>query len=530
MTKDSDRRHFQDEGRRDEDYFNRRMLFLNSLLTEIGSTLDHRTILAKGVSGAASLLRACGGYVMTAEGGALSFPYICAPDDELAELSFDDNDENRRAFGFESAVTIDGEKGFAGQRERFWECGIQALLAIPLVSGKMSFGAMGVFSLDPDRKFSERDTELLKVLARGIAVALNNSILFDEVRDTQRQWQATFDCITDAIMIQNEDGVILRANQWAAQQAGTRPGEMVGRRTDELFPVPKSVKFDPFKKAMESGEPVSFETTSGGRDYIVSVFPVEYPRGTGRACVHVRKDMTEIKRLQAQLFNTEKLLAIGRLVSGVAHEINNPLTGVIGYAELLMRKSGGEGERELNKILESALRCKSIVENLLTFSRQRPQDRQCVVINSILDNTLDLRSYWFRQNRINIERHYGDVPVVMVASQQIQQVFLNIVENAEQAIKEAHGAEGGTITIETFHAGGRVLISFSDNGCGMAEDVVSKVFDPFFSTREVGQGVGLGLSSSYGIVKEHGGDLRIQSRLGEGSTVIIELPAAKIGM
>jgi len=501
------------------------MLVLNSLLTEIGSYLEKNRILERGVQGAVEMFMADGGFAVVPEEGKLSIQFFHRMGHDVRQVSFDDLPASRQGLGMDVPVLISDTATAGPLYRRFLEAGIHCFMAVPVVSGSTVHGSVFVVGRDSEQAFESRELELFKLLARGLDVAVNNSILFEEIKESQRQWQATFDCITDAILIQDENSVIQKSNIWAGQQCGVHPRDLVGMQADKVFSQPHSETGDPFARAMESGEPAYFEAHQEGRDYLVSAFPVYDPRHEKRSCVHLRKDVTEIKRLQNQLFNTEKLLAVGRLVSGVAHEINNPLTGVIGYSELLLRKEGtAVFERELKKILESALRCKAIIENLLTFSRQKTQESQCIDINGILDNTLELRSYWLRHGCIEVERHYGELPPVMADPQQLQQVVLNILTNAEQAIQEAHGGEGGMITLETFYANERVLVSITDNGVGIPANMLSKVFDPFFSTREVGQGAGLGLSSSYGIVREHGGDLRAQSSPGGGATFVIELP------
>ncbi len=516
---------------KDEETFKQRMLILNSLLTDIGSSLERKAILKKGGDGAMDLVTADGVFVvMYSEKDLLTFPYANGLLFDAVDIELENTPSNREALGVQKPVIIDDISVYGKVLESFFKKhGVKSLMSVPLGSGDVLLGAIGVVALKQPRLFGPYELELLTILARGLTAAINNSILFDVVKESQKQWQATFDCITDAIIIQNEDSVILRSNMWAGRQCGMHPRELLGRKANEVFPLPPSVKEDPFLRAIRSGESSSFEVNQNGRDYIVSTFLVDDPRGERKTCVHVRKDVTELKRLQNQLFNTEKLRAVGSLVGGVAHEINNPLTGVIGYSELMLRKcEKDEDKRELEKILNSALRCKSIIENLLAFSRQKTQEKQKVDMNQVLDNTLDLRSYWLRRNNIEIVRHYAELPPVLADPQMIQQVFLNIIENSEQAIKDAHGPDGGELTIETFHASDRALISITDNGPGIDEDVISRVFEPFFSTREVGQGAGLGLSSSYGIVKEHGGDLRVQSQPGEGATFIIELPVRQV--
>jgi two-component system NtrC family sensor kinase len=242
--------------------------------------------------------------------------------------------------------------------------------------------------------------------------------------------------------------------------------------------------------------------------------------------IYVLKNITEISRLKAQLHHADKLASLGLLVSGVAHEINNPLTGVLAYTELLMMElTDKEMKTKSEKILESAGRCKKIVDNLLTFSRQQTSSKSLEFINTIIDRTIDFRSYWLRTNNIEIVKDYGTIPSIVVDSQQIQQVLLNILLNAEQAIT-SQDTHRGKITFVTRYDkdSHKVVIRITDNGPGIPPDMLPMIFDPFFTTKPVGSGTGLGLSISHGIIIEHGGSISAESQEGQGTTFVIELP------
>ena len=232
------------------------------------------------------------------------------------------------------------------------------------------------------------------------------------------------------------------------------------------------------------------------------------------------------KQLQAELLQSSRLASIGELAAGVAHEINNPLTGVIGFSQRLLRKSTNEEDsRYLESIYREAWRAAKVVENLLAFARRRETKRQYADINEILGKTLELRAYELRTGNIDlvVELTPG-LPKTRVDFQQIEQVFLNLILNAEQAITEANRA--GKLSIKTQKMDGRIRISFADNGPGMSAETLDKVFDPFFTTRDQKGGTGLGLSLCHGIVTDHGGKIYARSKPGQGSTFFIELPLA----
>jgi len=208
----------------------------------------------------------------------------------------------------------------------------------------------------------------------------------------------------------------------------------------------------------------------------------------------------------------------------VAHELNNPLTGVLGYAQLLM---GGQMDarqrKSVERIFESALRCQKIVQNLLAFARRYPSEKRYLGLNGIIEKTIDLKAYQLRVNNLKVIRKLDPlIPKTMLDFNQMQQVLLNLVNNAQHAIAGHRGH--GTLTIATSSRDGVIRLEVSDDGPGMAPDVLGKIFDPFFTTKAVGEGTGLGLSVSYGIIKDHGGRIWADSRVGEGTRINIELP------
>jgi two-component system NtrC family sensor kinase len=248
-------------------------------------------------------------------------------------------------------------------------------------------------------------------------------------------------------------------------------------------------------------------------------------QGQVSSIVVVMSDVTDAASLQAKLMHAEKMAAVGQLVSGVAHEVNNPLTAILGFADLLMENPElpDSARKDLRVILQEAQRTKQIVQNLLSFARQMPPQRKPVQLNSILKRTIQLRAYDFHSRGVAIaERYDEDLPFVIGDSQQLQQVFLNILNNAYDAVREA--IPGPRIEISTHCNQDYVEVSFRDNGHGISHP--ERIFDPFFTTKQVGQGTGLGLSICYGIVKEHGGEIICSNNAGQpGATFIVRLPA-----
>jgi two-component system NtrC family sensor kinase len=260
--------------------------------------------------------------------------------------------------------------------------------------------------------------------------------------------------------------------------------------------------------------------------FSANLSPMRDEQGTVTSIVLVLTDITDSAVLRDKLVHTEKMAAVGQLVSGVAHEVNNPLTAILGFADLLMENPDlpETARKDMRVILQEAQRTKQIVQNLLSFARQMPPQRSAVQLNYILRKTVQLRSYDFSSHGVDIVEHLDEgLPEVMGDAHQLQQVFLNILNNAYDAVHEV--GRSPRIEIMSTKAGDTVEVSFRDNGNGITDP--DKIFDPFFTTKEIGKGTGLGLSICYGILKEHGGEILCHNNAGgHGATFIVRLPAA----
>ena len=238
-----------------------------------------------------------------------------------------------------------------------------------------------------------------------------------------------------------------------------------------------------------------------------------------------RKQAEERERqLQLQLNLSNRLASLGVMVEGIAHEINNPLVSVIGFTEMLMYEDIPDNAREsLKTISDSARRVADIVKNLLAFAQQQKLERTYINVNDIIQAALAMRAYPMEISNIRVTTQLDPtLPWTMADASQLQLAFLNIVINAEKGMKLAHGK--GNLLIKTETKENNIRVSFTDDGSGIAEANLAHLFDPFFSTREVGQGIGLGLSVCYGIITEHNGQIYVKSQLGKGSVFTIELP------
>jgi PAS domain S-box-containing protein len=275
----------------------------------------------------------------------------------------------------------------------------------------------------------------------------------------------------------------------------------------------------------------SMSTRSGfqyGPDGRKKTFVVGYTRmNEDSLSFMVLTDVSEEKQRHEVLFLTDRLVSVGQMASGVAHELNNPLTSIIGLSSLLTRQEMPEDFKDdLTSINTEARRCAAIVKNLLTFARKHPSARGPVDVRTIIEDVLKLRSYEHKANNIAVETAFPHhLPAVPADYFQMQQVFLNIILNAETAMIDAHS--GGILKISVESINSHIMISFSDNGPGISEENMHSLFNPFFTTKDVGKGTGLGLSICYGIVTAHSGKIRAESEFGKGATFVVELPVTK---
>jgi len=230
----------------------------------------------------------------------------------------------------------------------------------------------------------------------------------------------------------------------------------------------------------------------------------------------------ELEEAQEQLIQSEKLASIGQLAAGVAHELNNPISVMLGFSQAILRKLSEDDQlrKPLATIEREGLRCKGIIQNLLDFARRNKPSLQPIDVNQVLEASCVLIEHQMSLDNVVITKGYApNLPQVLADPNQLQQVFVNIIQNAYQAMPE-----GGTLRLTTRGLGNEVQIIFSDTGVGISPENIKRIFDPFFTTKEVGQGTGLGLSVSYGIVEQHGGTIEVESKVGVGTTFIIKLP------
>jgi PAS domain S-box-containing protein len=349
----------------------------------------------------------------------------------------------------------------------------------------------------------------------------------EAIKHAAEEWRNTFDSISDAISIHDREFRILRANKAFADIFHMKPSQIIGKHCYELHKGEKPKSGCPQKQTLATEKPAvtEFYESHLGKFLLESTSPIFNEKGEVVGIVHVTRDITAQKQQNERLMMTDRLASIGELAAGTAHELNNPLTSVIGFSQLLMEKNIPDDIREdLKLIYNEAQRAASVTKNLLTFARKHTPVKQLSQINNIIEDVLKLRAYEHKVNGIEVKRRLApDLPEIMVDNFQMQQVFLNIIINAEYFMIEAH--KRGTLTITTKKQNGStVRISIADDGPGIPQENLRRIFDPFFTTKEAGKGTGLGLSICHGIVAEHGGQIYARSQPGKGATIFVELP------
>jgi len=346
-----------------------------------------------------------------------------------------------------------------------------------------------------------------------------------------------FESIRECLIITDLNGVLIDANQGTLKTYGVNfKDDIIGLSIIDLIARPER------KKVVTSLEKTLAQESAKEDEYTFlktdgSEFPgelsislLENHSGSPVGFVIIVRDITERKKMEEQHIINDRLSYIGEVSTGIAHELNNPLTSIIGFSELLLESENGvpDGIKEDLKLINSkANHGAEVVKNLLTFAQKHETRKRAVNINRIIKKALELRTYEQKINNIQVNTYLTpSLPKVMANSFQLHQVFTNIVINAEHFMIETHGR--GTLTITTERTGQMIRASFADDGPGIDKEDLKQIFNPFFTTKEMGKGTGLGLSISYGMISEHGGRIYAESEPGKGANLIVELPVATV--
>lgn len=415
------------------------------------------------------------------------------------------------------------------------------VLILPLLARERAVGALVLVS-DTVPPWSPAATEALERLSSSIALAVDALLLDEEEQQAREREQVLGTALMtlDHPVFILDDAHIRFANPAASREYGWPAAQLVGRRFDELVvSAPPSPPWeradgaditDPVPLHAATALPTHVHRRRNGSEFpaAVAVNPLRDAKGTPTGAVMSVRDLTAERAQAEQLRHAEKMVALGELVAGVAHEINNPLTGISAFAELLLDDPiEGEQRESVEMIKRESERATAVIRDLLLFARKGDAPVGPVHLNALVEQTLRLRGYAHRAAGLEVRTELApDLPTVPGDSQRLHQVLLNLVTNAEHALApERMGTRTvRTLTLRTSWAEHHVFVSVEDSGCGMTADVQRRLFEPFFTTKPPGIGTGLGLSVSYGIAQAHGGALTVESEAEVGTRVMLSLP------
>ncbi|HCU23430.1 MAG TPA: hypothetical protein DF383_00290 [Deltaproteobacteria bacterium] len=350
--------------------------------------------------------------------------------------------------------------------------------------------------------------------------------LFAVVSEGKKAWEAAFDAILDPVLVVTKDYRIERANLAAAASVGLHVRELIGKKCHEAFAGRKTPCVGcPLPASLESATPQRqrLQPFAGERAFVAGAFPIRDKAGADLGIAVLQyQDVSELRKLEAQLLQNEKMAALGLFAGGIAHDINNPLAGVLAFAQLALQSVEKDSQlyQDLKEIEVGALRCKKILEELLEMAR--PSDlsaREPMDLGVLIQKVLPNLEVQYRDLDYRLQLSIRPLTPVAVVEGKFEQVFTNILSNAFQALRQK-----GVIHIATREDDKRVYVEISDDGEGICEENLKNIFDPYFTTKRQRGGSGLGLPICYNILREHGGHIEVSSRPGRGSLFRVCVP------
>jgi PAS domain S-box-containing protein len=412
-------------------------------------------------------------------------------------------------------------------------------IALPLVYDQQIFGVINIYSIS-SLGFTKEEIELLKNMCREIVFAIF-ALAAKESNKTLACLQAArekvFEDNSDLILVVKTGGTIVEANPSAEKKLGQSSDKITGENIYDVFlstsPTPKHF-LDEFNAGSEN---ISLELSASGTEYMVNLSPLINQEEKEDTFLLVARDMSEQKVHKTETIKASKLAAMGELSVGVANEINNLTNGLINYTQILseeIEETAGNNDQSvelLNNVIKEGERISQIVQQLLCFNTNHPQTKEAVKINKIIEDSLALLKHQFRYDAIDVSIDFPDiVPSVQVNVQEMQHIFLNLLSNARYALNQRYAGKDpqkcieikGEITSRNGHS--RLKVVCTDFGVGIHPNIITKIFEPFFSTKPDGIGTGLGLSICRSIVEDNNGTLEIESILDDHTSIIIELP------
>ena len=510
----------------------------------IAYTLDTRTVLHKVVEGAMQQVNGDEASIMlpTSDGKAL---FVAAVRGEHREALLGERlpmaqsiagwvAHNRQPLTLHGTVS---DPRFAPLKPRH---DITAV-ALPMLAGGNLVGVLNVNAAHRRRPFTLGQVKALSILANLAAAALTNASLYTQVRQSEERFRCVTESATDAIILADSRGIILSWNHGAQTLFGYAQDEIAGQPLTLLIP-------ERYRKACANGlqrvvttdeRPLSGKTVElRGLKRDGSEFPLElalssWQTDEGTFFSAIVRDITERKQAEEELirqreaaYQAEKLATMGQLLASVAHELNNPLSVVLGQAALLQHETGSELLAERAKgISQAAERCARIVRNFLALARQQSPKRQQVHLNQVVQEAVELLTYSLQVDAVGVDMHLADeLPSLWADPDQLYQVVVNLVSNAYQAMREAPPPRQLTLTTRFDRAQRLLYLEVADTGPGILPEVAPRIFEPFFTTKPSGVGTGLGLSLCKGIIEGHEGSIQTESQPGQGAIFRIALP------
>lgn len=415
---------------------------------------------------------------------------------------------------------------FEGRLVRFLMGKDHGLMHIPLDCRGSVLGVMTLTGLEMANLSSEQE-ELLISIGRQIGIALESLNNLHQLMQSKELLQSVFDGITDLVVLLDKNFRIKMVNKAYLKRYNTDIETVLNKHCHELNQGEHaSCQKCGLEEVMLRKHPVTKETVCGaGNIFLVNYYPLFDEQGGVESVIRYARDITAQKQVEQKIQQTEKLVAMGQLAAGVAHEINNPLGVILCYVNLLRRQLTElpEASADLAIIERQTQNCKRIVTDLLQFARSRESTKSIASLNTAVSEVAQMLEHQFKTRNIRVEMNLSaKLPHITMDVNKIKQVFVNLLMNAVQAV-DKNGMV--LITTDFLKEKKQVEIMIRDSGHGIPPELQDKIFDPFFSTKNTGEGTGLGLSVSYGIVQEHGGEIVVHSEPGKGATFVVRLPA-----